>query len=281
MKNEYYDTINRKSDKELLEIYRNLDDYVEKAQETIIDLLKKRDLFEQAFELRKCDLNELERIEKEKIKQFEANHFGSYESNSEFANNSLIENYYYKSFFSANHKQSYLGIISIFIGILGATSLLIFLITNEYKEDLILYWALPSLFFSLFLIVGIKSKIATKSIVSLYKKNEKSVVLKLQMKDELVEIDFPFRYEYYWTNLQNVKPKISQVNLWIFIYKNNEKLIFLNETLDASKLSPPHWTQISIDDLTPQAKLLFSNYGFKSPNLYRLQKILDGLKEQN
>lgn len=281
MRNEYYDTINSKSDDELLEIYRNLDDYVEKAQETIIDLLKKRDLFEQACELRKQDLIEQERVEKEKIKRFETEIFGSYESNIEFANKSLIENHYYKSFFSAVHKENPFGTISLLIGVLGATSLLIFLITNEYKKDLLLYWALPSLFFSLFLIMGIKAKIATKSIVELYKKNGNSIALKLQMKDELVEINFPFRYEYCWTYLQNVKPKITQVNLWIFIFKNDEKLISLNETLDATKLPPPHWTQLSIDDLTPRAKHVFTNYGFQSSNLYSLQKILDGLKEQN
>jgi hypothetical protein len=281
MKNEYYDTINRKSDEELLEMYRNLDDYVEKAQETIIDLLKKRDLFEQAYELRKQDLIEQERVNKEKIKRFETEIFGSYESNVEFANKSLIENRYYRAVFSANHKENSFGTISLLIGVLGATSLLIFILTKEYKQNLLLYWAAPSLFFSLFLFVGIKAQKSAKSLVELYRKNENSIALKLQMKDELVEINFPFKYEYCWTYLQNVKPKIKQVNLWIFIYKNEEKLISLNETLDASKFPPPHWEQISIDDLTPKAQISLTNYGFQSSNLYKLQKILDGLREQN
>lgn len=280
MKNEYYDTINRKSDEALLDTYRNLDDYVEKAQETIIDILKKRDLYEQACELSQKDLIEEEIVEKEKIKRFETEIYGSYESNVEFANKSLNGNHYYKSVFSAIHKEYFLSNIALLVGVLGATSLLVFFITNEYKKDLLLYWAAPSLFFSLFLIIGIKTQKSAKSLVELHKRNGKHIELKIQMKDELVEINFPFKYEYYWTYLQNVKPKIKQVNLWLFIFKNDEIIISLNETLDASKLPPPHWSHLTSNEKTPKPRFSFTNYGFKIPNLYRLQKILDGLNEQ-
>lgn len=278
MNNEYYERFNGESNKKVLEIYGNRDQYVQEAQDAIIEILKKRNLYEQAIEQDKNDEVEDKKLEEESIQSFESKVFGNYLSNIEFAQNSLQDNEYFSANFSANENNS--SALALVAGTLGTVSLFLFFIMNEYKSNLILYWALPSLLLSLFLIIGIKGHRSSKSTVKLLKKGDKQIDLEIQTKENKVTVNYPFRYEYYWTYLQNVKPRMRQVNLFIYIYKNNEILISLNETLDASKNPPPHWNYFLDERVKKEPRFSFSKYGFQSPNLYKLQKILDGIKEQ-
>lgn len=278
MNNEYYERFNLESNKKVLEIYRNRDQYVQEAQDEIIEILKKRNLYEQAIEQDKNDEVEDKKLEEESIQSFESKVFGSYLSNIEFAQNSLQGNEYFSANFSANENNS--SALALVAGTLGTVSLFLFLMMNDYKINLVLYWALPSLLLSLFLIIGIKGHRSSKSTVKLLRKGDKQIDLEVQIKESKVTINYPFRYEYYWTYLQNVKPRIRQVDLFIYIYKDNKMLISLNETLDASKNPPPHWNYFLDERVKKEPRFSFSKYGFQSPNLYKLQKILDGIKEQ-
>lgn len=281
MKNEYYDTLDLKPNGNILEMYRNRNRYVPDAQDAIIDILKKRGLYEQALEEEEKEEIEQEKIETETIKDFERKVFGDHSSNIEFAQKSLQGNEYFKAVFSTVQKSFHFSSLALIIGILGVASLFIFFITNEYKIDLILYWALPSLLSSLFLILGIKGRKSAQSIVTLHRKSNEQIDLTIQMKENEIIINYPFKYEYYWTYIQNVKPRLKQVTLFILIYKHDEMVICLNETLDASKNPPPHWNYLQNEKNIKGSKFLFTNYGFQSPNLYKLQKILDGIKEQH
>lgn len=278
MNNEYYERFNVESNKKVLEIYGNRDQYVQEAQDAIIEILKKRNLYEQAIEQDKNDEVEDKKLEEESIQSFESKVFGNYLSNIEFAQNSLQGNEYFSANFSANENNS--SALAFVAGTLGTVSLFLFFIMNDYKTNLILYWGLPSLLLSLFLIIGIKGHRASKSTVKLLKKGDKQIDLEIQTKENKVTVNYPFKYEYYWTYLQNVKPRIRHVNLFIYIYKNNEILISLNETLDASKNPPPHWNYFPDERVKKEPRFSFSKYGFESQNLYKLQKILDGIKEQ-
>lgn len=278
MNNEYYERFNLESNKKVLEIYRNRDQYVQEAQDEIIEILKKRNLYEQAIEQDKNDEVEDKKLEEESIQSFESKVFGNYLSNIEFAQNSLQGNEYFSANFSANENNS--SALALVVGTLGTVSLFLFLMMNEYKSNLILYWGLPSLLLSLFLIIGIKGHRASKSTVKLLRKGDKQINLEVQMKESKVTINYPFKYEYYWTYIQRVRPRVRQVDLFIYIYKDNKMLISLNETLDASKNPPPHWNYLPDEMVKKEPRFSFSKYGFQSPNLYKLQKILDGIKEQ-
>ncbi|MGH1516464.1 hypothetical protein [Chryseobacterium sp. JK1] len=281
MKNEYYDTLNLKSDEKVLEIYRDRNRYVKEAQEALIEILKSRNLYEQAIEEEELEYIEQEELEQETIQDFERNLFGKYFSNIEFAQNCLNSGEYFKADFSVIQKSFVLSRLAIVIGMLGAISFCMFLIIHRYNNDLILYWATPSLLLSLLIIVGIKGQKSTKSSLRLVRKSNLDIDLTIQMKDHQITVNYPFKYEYYWTYRQNVKPRIRQVELFIFIYERDEMIISLNETLDASKTPPPHWDFIPDEKMVTKSKFSFTNYAFKSPNLYKLQKILDGLKEQH
>lgn len=278
MNNGYYERFNVESNKKVLEIYRNRDQYVQEAQDAIIEILKKRNLYEQAIEQDKNDEVEDKKLEEESTQSFESKVFGNYLSNIEFAQNSLQGNEYFSANFSANENNS--SALALVAGTLGTVSLFLFFMMNDYKTNLILYWALPSLLLSLFLIIGIKGHRASKSTVKLLRKGDKQIDLEIQTKESKVTINYPFKYEYYWSYIQRVKPRIRQVDLFIYIYKDNKMLISLNETLDASKNPPPHWNYLPAENIAEQPKFLFSKYGFESPNLYKFQKILDGIKEQ-
>lgn len=282
MENEFYETFNFKSNREILDIYKDRSRYVPDAQDAIIDILKKRDLYEKATEQEKKEEIEYERLAAKAIQDFEMKAFGNdyYSSNIDFARNSLRGNEYFSADFS-DVKRNGFGVIALLIGILGVVSLSIFLMMNEYKKDLILYWALPSLLASLFLILGIKGHKSSKSTIKLLKKSDKDIDLEIQTIDgQITTVNYPFQHEYYWTYIQHVKPRIKQVDLFILIYKDNELLISLNQTLDASKSPPPHWNYVHSENARKKSKFLFSNYGFQSANLYKLQKILDGIEEQ-
>lgn len=281
MENEFYETFNFKSNREILDIYKDRSRYVPDAQNAIIDILKKRGLYQEAIEQEKKEEIEYERLIKKTIQNFEMKAFGNdyYGSNIDFAKNSLRGNEYFSADFSDIKKNGF-GVIALLIGIFGIVSLAIFFMTNRYKTDLILYWALPSLLASLFLIIGIKGHKAAKTTVKLLKKSDKHIDLEIQTKDgQITTVHYPFQHEYYWKYIDQ-GGNINQVNLFILIYKEHELLISLNQTLDATKKPPPHWNYRPTEIIKKEPKFLFTNYGFQSSNLYKLQKILDGIQEQ-
>jgi hypothetical protein len=280
MENEFYGTFNLKSNREILDIYKDRSRYVPDAQDAIIDILKKRDLYQEALEKEKKEEIEYERFVTKAIQNFEMKALGNdyYSSNIDFARNSLRGNEYFSADFSDSKKNGW-GVIALLTGTLGITSLVVFFMMNRYDTDLILYWALPSLLASLFLIIGIKGHRASKSTVRLLKNGEKHIDFEIQTKDGRVTVNSPFQHEYYWTYIDQ-GGDINQVNLFILIYKDHELLISLNQTLDATKKPPPHWNYVSRENTKKESKFFFTNYGFQSSNLYKLQKILDGIKEQ-
>ena len=282
MENEFYGTFNLKSNREILDMYKDRSSYVFDAQDVIIDILKKRDLYQEAIEQEKKEEIEYERLAVKTIQDFEMKVFGNdyYSSNIDFAQNSLCGDEYFSSDFSDIKKNGF-GVIALLIGTLGVVSLFLFLIMNEYETDFILYWGLPSLVASLFLIIGIKGHKSSKATVRLLKKSDKHIDFEIQTSDgQITTVNYPFQHEYYWTYIQSVKPRIKQVSLFILIYKDHELLISLNQTLDATKKPPPHWNYRPTEILKKEPKFLFTNYGFQSSNLYKLQKIVDGIQEQ-
>lgn len=281
MYNEFYETLSLNSNEKILAIYKNRNNYVDEAQESIVKILKERDLYDEALELEKKDEQEIQKNENENRETFESRIFGSYMSNIEFANKSLSDNNYFSSVFSAAHlKEHFFSNISLFLGTIGVTGIIIFFIMNEYRADFILYFATPSFILSLFLIIGIRLRQSSKALVKLQMKDDENIELTITMNKKNIEIAYPFNYEYYWTNLYNVEHKIKQVDLWILIYIDKNTIISLNETLDASKPPPPHWEPILNREIPLKPKFSFTNYAFKQPNLYKLQKILDGINEQ-
>lgn len=281
MENEFYETFNFKSNREILDIYKDRSRYVPDAQDAIIDILKKRDLYQEAIEQEKKEEIEYERLAAKAIQNFEMNALGNdyYSSNIDFARNSLRGNEYFSADFSDGKKNGF-GVIALLIGTLGVASLLIFFMMNRYKTDLILYWGLPSLLASLFLIIGIKGHKSSKLTLKLLRKSDNHIDLEIHTKDgQITTVHYPFQHEYYWKYIDQ-GGNINQVDLFILIYKDHELVISLNQTLDATKKPPPHWNYRPTEIIKKEPKFLFINYGFQSSNLYKLQKILDGIQEQ-
>lgn len=272
------------SDSELVEIWKNRDDYTAEAKSLIEKVLEERELLasaqkeEKAIEQEKQEYNhaELQQL----AEAYDAKKIGKLISDKEYAKESCVNDEYFSRQIS-NSKGIIGRVLCFSFGLLGLILFFIFLFTNEPFEGGIFY---SGLFGSILLALGLFLSIQSRVALQLVQKNEEvHLTIEDFGKKVNVGIPFPFRFEYHWEKIKQSTDygSVSQPRLLLFIWNQNGELeVALREDLGALYKAPPNWPYVDWDKITESPLHDFAGYGFRRLELYKLVKILNGLKQQ-
>lgn len=280
VENPFYNVMKAYSDEKLIEAYKNRLEYTPEAAEAMELILLERNLVEKATRAVQIQ-KEIEAISQEEVyNRFQRSEFGRVIADADFAQECLKKDIYFQRYISPFHHYNWLNHLFVTLGIIGAVLSAAVLGTGEWGSpfNVILVFSLLG---TLLLPWGIWRLFRNKVQISIIKKNNGNVLFINGTKDRY-EIPVPFRYECYW-EWHYIKLTIKQVKLSVFIFDDrNNVVIELRELLELYKSPPPHWETLPRNfRFKDQSSFTFLNHGTQKPFLYRLQKILNGLHEED
>jgi hypothetical protein len=281
MENPFYKVMNRHSDEELLDVYKNRSKYTPEAVEAMEMVLSERKLMENAAEIVAEQKEEEALSKEEQLIEFQLSEFGEVISDEAFARESLKGAVYLQRFLSPLHHYNWLNHLFIVLGIVGLTLSLVIVGIGEYPKPFITI-LVCCIAAALLLPFGIWRLSKNKAQLTILKKMNRNVVSIEGAKDQH-EISLPLRYECHWQwhYTRKGQIKFKQVMLHLFLYDDkNDSCFELRELMPIQKTPPPHWEMLPEKFTTNKTKhFVYWGHGFQKPFLYQFQKILAGLQE--
>jgi len=282
MQNQFYQVMNRYSDEELLDVYKDRSKYTPEAIEAMEIVLRERKLMEDAAEIVAEQKAEEILSKEEQLAKFQFSEFGKVISDAEFARESLTGSIYLQRFISPLHHHNWVNNIFIILGGTALTLALVIIGIGDYHSPFPTFLAI-CIAAALLLPLGIWKLSKNKAQLTIRKKMNRIVVSIEGAKDQH-EISLPLRYEGYWEwhYTRKGQIKLKQVMLHLFLYDDrNDSCFELRELMPLLKSPPPHWETVPKKFATNKTKhFAYWGHGFQKPFLYQFQKILDGLQEE-
>ncbi len=280
MQNQFYKVMNAYSDDELLAVYRDRSSYTPEATEAMEHVLSERNLKENASQI----VNEQEIEETisqiEQYAKFKRSEFGKSIPDSAFAKECLKDSIYLERYISPVHNYNWLNYVFVILGGVGLVIALCILGIGEYPSPMVTF-LITSIAASTLLPFGLWKLYKNKARLTIVKTMNSAKIVITGAKD-YHEISLPLRYEYYW-EWHTIKRNLKQVMLHIFLYDDkNDSSIELRQLIELYKSPPPHWEKLPKDFKTNKSSsFAYLNHGFQKPFLYEVQRILDGLHEED
>lgn len=273
------------SDSELVEVWKNRDDYTAEAKSLIEKVLEERELLasaqkeEKAIEQEKQEYNhaELQQL----AEAYDVKKIGRRITDQDYARKSGLGGDYFSR--QLSNSRGLIGrVLLLSFGLVGIIIFFVFLLVENRFTGVILYSGVLGLVlfvFGVYLII--QSKVKLQLIQS---KNEPQLMIQDGKKKVNICLLFPFRFEYYWEKVEQSTnyATVTQPRLWLFIWDQKGDLeLALKEDLGALYKEPPHWSYIDLEKIGQAPRFEFGGYGLKKLQLYKLVKILNGLKQRH